>query len=85
MAQDARKNINITLSNLDTQFGVDITVTRSSPGDGRSRYTVSFHTPYVWSGIAKSMSVRECEVYLQGVYDTYRMMKQAQREQDEKR
>lgn len=58
--------IQILTAALQRDFGVTVTLSKYSPGDGWSRYGVSVDK---WHDIREGMSRAECEVYLQGAYD----------------
>jgi hypothetical protein len=64
------KNIKIVANNLKSQFDVTVELGKYAPGDGWTRYSVSVNG---WHDIRNSMTARECEIYLSGLYDMLRV------------
>lgn len=67
---DTKHNIQITSNSLNRDFHVNIQIGKYSPGDGWTRYSVSVNG---WNDIKQGMTSRECEIYLQGLYDMMRV------------
>jgi hypothetical protein len=75
-------DVQITLKALKEQFNVVVELGKYAPGDGWTRYSVTINN---WHDIKQGMTAKECQAYLQGVYDMLRVQwdesKQAKREQ----
>ena len=70
-------HIAMYVRNLKQQFDVTVTLGKYSPGDGWTRYSVTVNG---WTDIKNSMTAKECEIYLQGMFDMLRVRADEQRQ-----
>ncbi len=70
----ASEGIKIHLRNLADR-GYKVELGKYAPGDGWTRYSVSING---WTDIRQGMTARECEAYLQGMFDLLRIQRDAE-------
>jgi hypothetical protein len=62
--------IQIIINELKRQFDVTVEVGAYAPGDGLNRFSVSVNN---WKNVKVGLTRRECEIYVQGLYDILRV------------